>query len=605
MPTPRHLRGFTLIEVMVALGILLVALVGMLHMQIIGITSNAGARMHTQASELAQELAQGLERLQSSDARVQPTDGVGVTPPSSFGPLVSPTGAITTANTLAWDDATPRPRRSSELRYPDRLRAPLEGLGLCPHGQRPGRSPDRRLGHLARARPHPSPGTPRLYPAPSNGRPRLGRPHESVNAMRTRTLRGFTLIELLIAAAVSSIVISGVFMAVSAQQRAYYDGHRQRAAQAASRDALLSLERIVSLAGYGMDGPLAFDFTSAITSALCPTQMAGCPRDSIDNPDELIVLSRDPAYWTPAAFTTQPQGHAWLITALDTNTVTVTARAGDQFLMGQILQAVCRGGGIYAYFTVSTTTPAIAAGGPLTIQLATAADTDPFRQQGWATNAAYSTLNSCFVNGQARLFLVHRYRFHIRPVPAGNGIVPYLMLDPGVDTDLSGSLDANDETVLAEGIESFQVAYVMNNTALALRGMTPGSVIGFVPAMTAAATQSANDITTLVFPGTATGAPPTNASVYDPSSFYSHSVGPPAATARLSDHQANIVAVRIGIVARSSDPEPDQSAGELPQLLFNMNGQPSWISATEKYARTRIEVTIPVRNTYVRGMNDF
>lgn len=117
MARPRTPRGYTLIEIMVALSILLVAMIGLMQMQIIGISSNAGGRMHTQAAEIAQELAQGLERLQTSDPRLNTTAGGGSVPPASFGHVVDGQGNVDTSNTTAWNDANPVPgvRLSTEL----------------------------------------------------------------------------------------------------------------------------------------------------------------------------------------------------------------------------------------------------------------------------------------------------------------------------------------------------------------------------------------------------------------------------------------------------------------------------------------------------------
>jgi type IV pilus assembly protein PilW len=423
--------------------------------------------------------------------------------------------------------------------------------------------------------------------------------------------RGFTLVELMVALVVSALVIAGVMAAVNAQQRAYYEGQRQRAAETGLRDALLALQRIVPVAGYGMDGPLALDLDRySAPTARCPGTMGGCPRDATNNADELVVLSRDPLYWTPDASTAEPRGHAWRITGLtaDGSTVTVNARIGDRFPAGQIIQAVCKGGGIYAYFTVQSNTPAgaaVDADGPLDIPLATASSTDPYKQQDWATSAAYSSMNACFAGGQARLFLIQRSRIHVRPVPSGAGYVPYLVLDPGTDANFDGQIDEADEVVLAEGIENFQVAYVMNNASLAIRGLTPGTAVTFTRATLAGALQSSGALTTLVFPGTADGTPPLSQTVYAPSSFYPYSVGPPSDAMRLTDHQANVVALRIGLAARAAETEPDASTGELPRLMFNMDRLPAWIDGSAKYARARLETVLPVRNTYVRGMNDF
>lgn len=419
-----------------------------------------------------------------------------------------------------------------------------------------------------------------------------------MNAMRTRHSRGFTLVELLVSATVSAIVMSGVFIAVSAQQRAYNDGHRQRSAQASARDALMTLEQTISLAGFGMAGSMAFDFGRYVAPD------GSSLRDSVNGPDELVVLHRDPNYWTPDLFTDPPSGHAWLISGLTPNNVTITARGGERFPAGQVLQAVCRGGGVYAYFTVSTSTAAATAPGPFSVPLDPAVADDPFRQQDWASDPTFAEVNGCFAAGQARLFLIQRSRFHVTPVATSGGLVPYLMLDHGVDANFDGVRDANDETVLAEGIESLQVAYVMNNSLLGVRGLSGGTAIAFPAGRpTEAASDSVDTITTTSFPGVTPI--PTTESIYQASSFFAFPVGPPPSPLRLTDHQANIVAVRIGLVARSPDPQPDPTGGDGPRLLFNMSAQPSWIDPDTRYARTTIETSIPVRNTFVRGINDF
>jgi hypothetical protein len=104
-PHPRDQRGTTLLEAMIALAILAVGLLGMMKLQIIGITSNAGARAHTTAAQLATELAGSLEGLPFDDARLAGT--LDTSPPSPFGSLLA---ADTSAETIhAWSDGEPVP----------------------------------------------------------------------------------------------------------------------------------------------------------------------------------------------------------------------------------------------------------------------------------------------------------------------------------------------------------------------------------------------------------------------------------------------------------------------------------------------------------------
>ena len=109
-------RGVTLLEVMIAMAILAVGLLGMMHFQIVGITGNNGGRMHTIAAELAQEMVSGIERLQFGDAMVAPTGSSGPTPPAPFGPVLDVDGEVT-AGAHEWSDASPVPgvRLASEI----------------------------------------------------------------------------------------------------------------------------------------------------------------------------------------------------------------------------------------------------------------------------------------------------------------------------------------------------------------------------------------------------------------------------------------------------------------------------------------------------------
>jgi prepilin-type N-terminal cleavage/methylation domain-containing protein len=108
-------RGFTLLEVMIALTILLVGLLGMMRLQIIGISSNNGGRLQTVGTELAQELVTGLERLPFGDPLLAVTGTAGPAAPTPFGRLVA--GAEIAEGGLTWADgsAVPGVRLDTEL----------------------------------------------------------------------------------------------------------------------------------------------------------------------------------------------------------------------------------------------------------------------------------------------------------------------------------------------------------------------------------------------------------------------------------------------------------------------------------------------------------
>ncbi len=416
-----------------------------------------------------------------------------------------------------------------------------------------------------------------------------------------RRPRGVTLIELTIAVAISAIVLASLFGVVQSQQNAFFQGHLQRAAQGSARAALSFVEQRLATAGYGLDAPLAFDFeyyASAADPAPCP--LASCPRDAVDGPDELVFYARNPRYWVPddRSGAIEPSGYAWRVLAVDGSSITLAAREGDAFEMGRIVQLVCKTGESWAYVTLDQNVPRRTAAAGVKIALKPSSASNPFRRQ------AYAAATSCFTSGSARAFLIDRFRFHVRPVPVPGGVVPYLVLDTGLDVNGDGSVTEADETIVAEGIESFQVGYVMTNPALAPRGTIPGTQIALTPGTVTGASTTGTGLTLLTYDPTA-AAP--GQGEYEPTSWFRYAVGPtPAiADARLTDHQANIRAVRVAIVARGPDPDPSRPRADVLLPLLNQNALPAWIQPNQPYSRARVETTVPVRNMVARGMNDF
>lgn len=97
-------RGTTLLESMVALSILAFGILGMMQLQLLGISSNAGARSHTQAYQLARELASALEQLPPGDPLLTPHFDA-ETPPAAFGRIVVAPETMTSAGYAAWSDS--------------------------------------------------------------------------------------------------------------------------------------------------------------------------------------------------------------------------------------------------------------------------------------------------------------------------------------------------------------------------------------------------------------------------------------------------------------------------------------------------------------------
>jgi prepilin-type N-terminal cleavage/methylation domain-containing protein len=106
-PSHARPRGVTLIEVTIALGILLIGLLGMLKLQFMGMGANHAARAHTIATSVARELAAGLEGV-ALDSSYLTANGSGATAPAGFGPLATgPSSRVSGAH--VYDDSEPIP----------------------------------------------------------------------------------------------------------------------------------------------------------------------------------------------------------------------------------------------------------------------------------------------------------------------------------------------------------------------------------------------------------------------------------------------------------------------------------------------------------------
>lgn len=325
-----------------------------------------------------------------------------------------------------------------------------------------------------------------------------------------RRARGFSLAELTVVLAITGIAMAIVLGTFQAQQRSFEAIEVGRAAQDASRDATLEIERTLRLAGFGIDPRFAFDFAHYA----CPD--VPC-RDAIDAPDELVFMARDPGYRLDPP--NPPAGNAWALTAVASNVVILSARAGDVFREGQVLQLMCDGASDGVMVTVAATTAALTAPSLVNVTIDAAVADDPY-------NGDPATL-SCLSAGNALAFKVNRYRYFVdASLP-----VPWLMLDQGL-LDASG---APELLPIASGVEDLQVAYLFGRSPnfnppdgdqSGLTGDQPGIVEEPDPTLTAPAYQTINE---------------------DP--------------LRFNLHPANIRAVRVNLVVRSQRPDPGPVPG--------------------------------------------
>jgi type IV pilus assembly protein PilW len=336
--------------------------------------------------------------------------------------------------------------------------------------------------------------------------------------------RGFTLIELLIGAAVGAIVLLGISMTFIAQAQQYQSHASRRGIQANARQALAFMERKVRAAGYGVHpdrAVLAYDSYDVVTDSAVPGY-----------PDAVVVHSRDPLFRRPVQSVSSTQ-----------ITLPATAPLDEPMRRGQILLLLCPLASDYAFVTVSTFLPAGTFSIPVDQTAPVAAPNSPTRGPGRLFREQANIDRPCF--DSATVVKINRAAFYVAMFdadgdPATEGRTPYLMMHQGLDmpSDLSvegdGLIDANDAVPVAEGIEQFQIAYILNSNTSAqplIRGVNEAPMM--------AATHYGEQWQAL---------DPVN---LPPLWFFDPRVSSSDAR-RMADHPANIRQVRLTVVARST-----------------------------------------------------
>ncbi|MBS2026269.1 MAG: prepilin-type N-terminal cleavage/methylation domain-containing protein [Deltaproteobacteria bacterium] len=410
--------------------------------------------------------------------------------------------------------------------------------------------------------------------------------------MRPSSARGFTLIEVMMSVALVSVVILAAILVLLDQERLFRVNADQRDIDESARAATDALNFAIGNAGYGMDPNLAFDFqyykcqdnadgTGKIKTAAC---VAGT-RESTTKPDELVVYSRDPSYrvWldSSGAYT----GHVWRTAGATASTLTLANNTVNYaFAQGQILLVSCPGGQTYTYVTVGTSVAA----GTTTLTLETT-PSDPFHQQ-----SALPT-NGCFGSG-AYVFLINRQRFFIAAYPDH----PYLMMDPGIDLNGDGTIDAKDVVPVAPNVEDIQFGYQMNTTVEPQDGVLFDG--------------SAESVTTPPADGNqATPCADITVPYYAARCFFERPSNDPA---RLTNNPANITNVRIAMSIRSDRADPNlrnsQKNKTIPALFDRaqvditttaFNGEYSSVSRWNAgYRRSIVRLAVGTPNLASRGL---
>lgn len=256
---------------------------------------------------------------------------------------------------------------------------------------------------------------------------------------------GFTLAELLVGLAVTSIVMTAVVAIFVGVQRSYQAETEVKLITENGRGALLFLERVVPLAGYGLDPRVAIDVSNQATrdnqdvtaiSAWTPAQpaipTAGPTGGGKVISDELALRFRDPAFLRAGRLNS------------GNTSLTVDEALGVALPVGKLLMVGCRGGTDYAMVRVSTAAAATAT----SVAVANAAA--PFQA---------SSADCLTATGSASpwVFIVQEHRLRIVNLGGRPWLVSFRNLEDNVTT-----LNANNFDPIAPDVESFQVAFGMN-----------------------------------------------------------------------------------------------------------------------------------------------
>lgn len=378
-----------------------------------------------------------------------------------------------------------------------------------------------------------------------------------------RTFRrgGFTLAELLVGLAVTSIVMTAVVAIFIGVQRSYQAETEVKLMTENGRGAMLFLERVLPLAGYGLDPRVAFDLS-------LPTSGS---RDNVDvqsvtfNPntpalpdpantvvtDDLAFRFRDPAFLRAGRINT------------GNTTVTVDTALGVGLPVGKLLMVGCRGGVDYQVVRVQS------AAVPTATSVTVAAAGAPF----------ISSAASCLQGtGSASpwVYIIHEHRLRIVKLGGRPWLVSFRNLTAS-DTDLT----QDNFDPIAPDVEVFQVAFGMNRSRPGLTTTAPDPSPGNSDYIVGDAlnetffTQPASVLTSL----------PNYRTSYDEPERY-------------LAHPANIRSVHVALVLRSSRVLPDGRRDFRPDDLFN------WDAPTpvrDGFKRTLMHTAINTPNLLSRS----
>jgi type IV pilus assembly protein PilW len=383
---------------------------------------------------------------------------------------------------------------------------------------------------------------------------------------------GFTLLEMMIAIGISMVAIGAGAAALVTQYQSTRTADLIRAGVATDRYAMTHMESKLRLAGYGIDPALAFDFYTPGIATGCTV---GPPcRDFVNQPDELMFLSRNPLYrYRPYNTTvagqpcnTQPacyDGNVFPVVSASATTLTLTSYTNVTFEEGRVLEILCANAQSPTLVTLmapgvsATGTPT--AGNSVTVNLSPTAIGNPYTQ----------ALPTCATQPGALAFLVDRHHYYVQD--PGDGGTPWLMYDTGLWSNSGG-----DRYPVAKNVKDMQVAYVLTPNS---NGAAPDTNANWV---------IGDDPTKPEQPKAPTGPPykPTYGTpLTDPSTF---GTGAMAA--------GNIRGVRVELRIQSDGPDLTQSIKWAGDKVNSTENNANQVLSVKQHHLYTAETDIHVRN---------
>lgn len=354
--------------------------------------------------------------------------------------------------------------------------------------------------------------------------------------MRALRNNGFTLAEMLVGLTITSIVMVAVTAAVIGVQNSYQAETEVKILTEGGRTALMYIERVVPMAGYGVDPRMAFDVgplpggiardnDNVSLETFSPAQ--GNMDGGAIITDDLAFRYRDPA---------------WLRSGrLNGTTLTVDTPFGLPLPEGKLLLVVCQGANRMSAGRVG-------AGG------AAAADTTV--ELTPATAPWVNSTDSCLQNGVGPqspwVFLVHEQRLRIVNIGGRPWLVSFRDL-------AANTLDLTRDNFdpIAADVENFQVAFGVPRAPPALACCQTAPDTG-LPGDWVFGNSFSGGTPEPVF------AQPANVLATQPS--YDTSYTDPL---RFIGHPANIRSVHIALTMRSTRRDPTSKRASAPEDLFN------------------------------------